>query len=85
MPHYKRITDVLNKYGVDIVFVDCDGKIDALAPLWLEAGVNTMFPIEVGKWHADPVAFRLQVWQRHALDGRGGQTHSGRIDRRHCA
>jgi len=32
--------------------VDCDGKIDALIPIWLENGVNTMFPIEVGTWAA---------------------------------
>jgi hypothetical protein len=60
VPHYKRITDTLLRYGVDIVILDCDGKIDALLPLWLEAGVNTMFPIEVGKWGGDPVAFRAR-------------------------
>lgn len=60
VPHYKRITDTLRRYGVDIVIIDCDGKIDALVPLWLEGGVNTMFPIEVGKWQADPVAFRRE-------------------------
>lgn len=69
VPHYKRITAVLNKYGVDIAFVDCDGKIDALAPLWLEAGVNTMFPIEVGKWGADPVAFRQKYGKDMRLMG----------------
>ena len=60
VPHYRRITATLNRFGVDIVILDCDGKIDALLPLWLDAGVNTMFPIEVGKWQADPVAFRRQ-------------------------
>jgi uroporphyrinogen decarboxylase len=69
VPNYKRITAVLNRYGVDIVIVDCDGKIDALAPLWLEAGVNTMFPIEVGKWGGDPVAFRRQYGKEMRLMG----------------
>ncbi len=58
VPHYKRITGALCAHGVDIVWLDCDGKIDDLAPMWLEAGVNTMFPIEVGTWGADPIAFR---------------------------
>lgn len=58
VPHYRRITDLLQQYGVDVVWVDCDGKIDALIPLWLEAGVNCMFPIEVGTWQADPLEFR---------------------------
>lgn len=60
VPHYRRITDLLRKHGVDIVLVDCDGDISLLAPLWLEAGVNTMFPLEVGVWGADPVAYRRQ-------------------------
>jgi uroporphyrinogen decarboxylase len=49
-PHYRRICDLLHQYGIEIVSLDCDGKIDALIPTWLENGVNTMFPIEVGTW-----------------------------------
>jgi uroporphyrinogen decarboxylase len=51
-PQYKRITDLLKQYGIDIVSLDCDGKIDALIPTWFKNGVNTMFPIEVGTWNA---------------------------------
>ena len=49
-PHYKALTKLLSQYGIDIVQVDCDGWIDALVPIWVENGVNTMFPIEVGVW-----------------------------------
>jgi len=58
VPQYKRITSLLLQYGVDTVVLDCDGETSKLVPLWLEAGVNTMFPIEVGVWNADPVALR---------------------------
>jgi uroporphyrinogen decarboxylase len=51
-PHYKRITDLVRRYGIDICSLDCDGLIDALIPTWFENGVNTMFPIEVGTWEA---------------------------------
>jgi uroporphyrinogen decarboxylase len=51
-PHYRRFTGLLQQYSIDIVSLDCDGKIDALIPTWLENGVNTMFPIEVGTWGA---------------------------------
>ncbi len=51
-PHYRRITDLCRLHGLDIVSLDCDGKIDELVPVWLENGVNTMFPIEVGTWEA---------------------------------
>jgi Uroporphyrinogen decarboxylase (URO-D) len=69
-PHYKRITDLLKEYGIDIVSVDCDGKIDALVPIWLENGVNTMFPIEVGTWEASIAPWREQYGRE--LRGVGG-------------
>jgi uroporphyrinogen-III decarboxylase len=59
-PRYRRIADLLLSYGVDIIYLDCDGKIDELVPTWLESGINTMFPIEVGTWGADPVKMRKE-------------------------
>ncbi len=57
-PHYKRISDLLNSYGVNIISLDCDGLIDSLVPIWLENGVNTMFPMEVGTWNASIAPWR---------------------------
>ena len=48
--HYKKRTDLLHRYGIDIVGVDCDGVVDKLLPTWFDNGVNMMFPIEVGTW-----------------------------------
>ncbi len=59
-PHYKRITDMLAAHGIDIVSLDCDGCIDKLVPVWLDNGVNTMFPIEVGVWDASIAPWRAQ-------------------------
>jgi uroporphyrinogen decarboxylase len=69
-PHYRRITRLLNDHGIDIVSLDCDGKIDALVPIWLENGVNTMFPIEVGTWGATIAPWREQYGRE--LRGVGG-------------
>jgi uroporphyrinogen decarboxylase len=69
-PHYKRITDLLHTHGVQLVSLDCDGKIDALIPIWLENGVNVMFPVEVGTWKAS-----LKPWREkygRELRGVGG-------------
>jgi uroporphyrinogen decarboxylase len=60
VPHYRRITDLMHSAGVDVIWVDCDGNVEHLVPLWLEAGVNCMFPIEIGTWGADPVKYRRQ-------------------------
>lgn len=69
-PHYQRITDLVRQYGIDIVSLDCDGMIDALIPTWIENGVNTMFPIEVGTWHASIAPWRETYGKQ--LRGVGG-------------
>ncbi len=69
-PHYKKIADLLQSYGVNIVSVDCDGLIDSLIPTWLGNGVNTMFPIEVGTWGANIRPWREKYGRE--LRGVGG-------------
>lgn len=60
MPHYRRISDLVRGYGVDVLWLDCDGNIEELIPLWLDAGINCMFPVEIGTWGADPMKYREQ-------------------------
>jgi uroporphyrinogen decarboxylase len=60
VPHYRRIADLLHKYDVDVIWLDCDGNIDKLMPLWLDAGINCMFPVEIGTWGADPIRYRQE-------------------------
>lgn len=69
IPFYQRVMEVAHRYGIEFAWVDCDGKIDTLAPLWLEAGVNVMFPIEVGVWGQDPVDFRRRYGKDLRLMG----------------
>lgn len=68
VPRYKRITDFLKAHGVDVVYLDCDGNINELVPLWLEGGVNCMFPIEV-RAGSDPVEIREKHGDRALLMG----------------
>ena len=69
-PHYKRMTELINKHGIDIISLDCDGLIDFLLPTWFENGVNTMFPIEVGTWDASIAPWREKYGKE--LRGVGG-------------
>lgn len=55
-----RVTRVVREAGIDIISVDSDGNNDMLVPLWLEAGVNLLFPLERAAG-TDPLALR----QRH--------------------
>ncbi len=69
-PHYRKIADLVNANGIDIISLDCDGMIDKLVPIWLRHGVNTMFPIEVGTWNASIEPWRKQYGRD--LRGVGG-------------
>ncbi|MCG3178936.1 MAG: hypothetical protein BIFFINMI_01266 [Phycisphaerae bacterium] len=60
VPHYKRLTERFRKAGIDVIYLDCDGDPRLLVPHWLDAGVNCMFPIEVGTWGLDVVELRKQ-------------------------
>ena len=68
--HYQRLTELVNRYGIDIVSLDSDGDITKLVPVWLENGVNTMFPIEVGTWRSSIAPWRAQYGRE--LRGVGG-------------
>ncbi len=68
VPRYKKITDRLKKAGINIVIVDCDGNINQLVPLWLEGGVNVMFPLEINSG-SDPVILRKKYGNKVLLKG----------------
>ncbi|MFA6471137.1 MAG: uroporphyrinogen decarboxylase family protein [Candidatus Latescibacterota bacterium] len=47
MEPYKRVLDHFRKNGVPFFVVDSDGKIDELIPLFLELGIEAVYPFEV--------------------------------------
>ena len=47
LPRYRRLAGFARSFGIDVVFVDTDGHIDELIPLFLEAGVRGIYPMEV--------------------------------------
>jgi uroporphyrinogen decarboxylase len=46
-PRYKRIGDKLHAHGIDLWYTDCDGDVRPLLPIFLETGINCLFPFEV--------------------------------------
>ena len=57
-PQYIRISQLLDAHGVDIRIVDSDGRVDELIPIWLDAGINCIVPVEVGNSDGDPIRLR---------------------------
>jgi len=68
VPRYRRIADALREHGCDVAYIDCDGNINQLVPLWLKGGINGMFPVEVAAG-SDPLALREQYGKEVLLFG----------------
>ena len=47
LPHYRRVCDWLRSQGIRHIWLDSDGQIQDLIPIWLEAGINGLWPFEV--------------------------------------
>ena len=62
MPRYRRVTDMLHSSGVDIIYLDSDGNINELIPLWLECGINLHWPLECAAG-MDAIALRKKYGQ----------------------
>ncbi|MGI5917754.1 MAG: hypothetical protein ACOX9A_15035 [Anaerolineae bacterium] len=59
MPHMAPVMRLLRQHGIDVIWTDCDGNILKLIPLWLDVGLNCMFPLEVHPGN-DPVALKRE-------------------------
>ena len=45
--NYQRVNEMLYSRGIDIIGVDSDGSLEKLIPMWLEGGINFVYPNEV--------------------------------------
>jgi uroporphyrinogen decarboxylase len=45
--HYRRVVDWMHSHGIKHVGLDSDGNIDLLLPIWVEAGIDHIWPFEV--------------------------------------
>lgn len=67
-PYYKKLTRFFKENGVDVIMVDCDGDVNDLIPLFMESGVNGIYPLEV-RCNVDPVALRRKYGKTLILAG----------------
>ena len=67
--YYVKMIDFYRSLGVKTILMDSDGKTDNLMPCWLDSGFDILFPIEVGKWQADPVFLRQKYGHRIRMMG----------------
>jgi len=67
-PYYKRITAITEKYGVNLHYMDSDGDITRLIPLWLDCGISIMSPLERAAG-MDPVLLRKEYGKSLSMIG----------------
>lgn len=58
LPHYKRITEFCKSHGMNLFALDSDGRLDHLLPVWLEGGINIVYPVEIGTCGSDVLELR---------------------------
>ena len=68
VPRYKKICDLLHSHGVDVIYLDSDGNVEQLIPLWLEAGINLISPFEVAAGN-DAIAIRRKYGKNLIIAG----------------
>ena len=68
LPRYKKVNDLLRSNGVDVIFLDSDGNLNELIPLWLEVGINFVWPLEVAAGN-DAVALRKKYGKDLIIGG----------------
>ncbi|MCE5278733.1 MAG: hypothetical protein LLG03_11970 [Planctomycetaceae bacterium] len=68
LKHYRRICEILRRHGVEVILLDSDGNIDELIPIWLDGGINAVWPLEAAAG-MDPVAVRKKYGKSLAMIG----------------
>jgi len=68
LPGYQKVCGALKGLGVAFIAVDSDGYTGELNPLWLEGGVDIIYPFEVAA-HNDVVELRAQYGKRLGMMG----------------
>jgi uroporphyrinogen decarboxylase len=68
MPAYERWVPEIKASGCRIVDMDSDGYIGDLIPLWIEAGINCCWPVEVAAGN-DIVEYRRRFGRTMAYHG----------------
>ncbi len=86
--HYRRVCDWLRGQGIEHIGLDSNGRITSLIPLWLDAGIDHLWPFEVQSG-MDVVAVRKQYGNRLGIMGgidkhvlaKGGEVMRAEVDR----
>jgi hypothetical protein len=67
-PRYRKLVRFLRDRGVSVLVMDCDGYNGELIPVWLDAGINVISPVEIAA-NNDPVLYRRKYGKALGMFG----------------
>ena len=67
-PHLKRVVEFYKSHGCRYVAIDTDGNPEALVPMFMDAGVDILWPLERAA-EQDPARLRAKFGQSLRLWG----------------
>jgi len=68
VPGYKRLMKFLRANNIQSVIMDCDGHISELIPIWIDVGIDGVWPVEIAAEN-DPIKYRKKFGKDIALLG----------------
>jgi len=69
LPYYKQLIQHLrSRHGIDIFLLDTDGNPEVLLPIFIEAGINVLIPLEIAAG-TEPLPIREKYGEQLALMG----------------
>ena len=68
VPNWRRVNDAMGRFGARVISIDSDGNNEKLIPIWLDSGINCVFPNEVAAG-SDVVALRREFGRDLLLMG----------------
>jgi uroporphyrinogen decarboxylase len=86
--HYRRVNDWLLSQGIKHIWLDSDGDVTALIPIWVDSGINVLWPFEcqsgmdvlqVRKEYGRDLALMGGIDKRSLIEG--GSTMKQEVDR----
>lgn len=87
LPHYKKVTGFLKNNGIDKIMMDSDGNLNPILDQLIEAGINGLWPLEVGAG-MDAIEIRKKYGKKLFLAGnldkselaKGGEAMRNEVD-----
>jgi len=68
VPRYQQLNGLLHSRGIDVMMMDSDGNVEPLIPLWIDVGINMLWPLEAAAG-MDPVKLRREYGKDLILSG----------------